>query len=109
MKNPYLANTFREIAKNGKKGFYEGKIAEEIVKILRNFGSVMTMEDMREHHSTFEDPISVNYRGIDNWEIPPNGQGITALMALNILEGFDLKNLRHNSPEYLHLVIEVIT
>eukprot|EP00112_Aurelia_sp_Birch-Aquarium-sp1_P003781 Seg14266.1 transcript_id=Seg14266.1/GoldUCD/mRNA.D3Y31 product="Glutathione hydrolase-like YwrD proenzyme" protein_id=Seg14266.1/GoldUCD/D3Y31 len=66
------------------------------------------MEDFANHTSTFEEPISTVYRGIEVWEIPPNGQGIIALMALNILEGFDLKDLEHNSSKYLHLLIESI-
>lgn len=69
----------------------------------------MTLEDFSNHVSTFDTPIRVNYRGVDVWEIPPNGQGITALIALNILEGFDLKSLKHNSPQYLHLLVEART
>ncbi len=70
----------------------------------------MTLEDLQAHQSQstlIDKPISVNYRGVDVWEIPPNGQGITALMALQILEGFNMSELPHNSPEYLHLLIEV--
>lgn len=107
MKLPYLAQTFREVAKHGKKGFYEGRIAQEIVDLIQSKGGVMTLDDLKSHQTTMDEPISVNYRGIDVWEIPPNGQGITALMALNILEGFDLEKLDHNSAEYLHLLIEV--
>ncbi len=118
MKMPYLAQTFREVAANGKKAFYEGRIAKAIVDVVQSRGSVLSLEDLKTHYSTMDTPISVNYRGIDVrwlyvisheqiWEIPPNGQGITALMALNVLEGFDLASLKHNSKEYLHLMIEV--
>jgi gamma-glutamyltranspeptidase / glutathione hydrolase len=64
-------------------------------------------QDLSSHRSSIVDPIHVNYRGVDVYEIPPNGQGITALIALNILEGFDLASMGHNSPEYLHTLIEV--
>ena len=65
------------------------------------------MEDLQAHTTTFDTPISTNYRGIDVWEMPPNGQGLTALLALNILEGYDMSSYKHNSAEYLHLVLEV--
>jgi len=106
MKNPFLGNSFRELVAHGKAGFYEGRIANEIIELIKSMGGKMTLEDLENHTSTMDTPISTNYRGIDIWEIPPNGQGITALMALNILEGFDLKSIKHNSPEYLHLLIE---
>jgi len=66
----------------------------------------MTMEDLKEHVNTQDQVISTNYRGVDVYEMPPNGQGITALLALNILEGFDLASLEHNSAQHLHYVIE---
>lgn len=108
MRMPELANTFRELAAHGKAGFYTGRVAEAIVATLRELGGVMTTEDLASHVSTFEDPISTTYRGHEVFEIAPNGQGLTALMALNILEGFDLAAHRHNSPEYLHLLIEAL-
>ena len=76
---------------NGKKAFYEGRIAEAIVDVVRKFGGAMSMEDLKCHTSTIETPISCVYRGKRVWEMPPNGQGIIALMALNIIEGFDMK------------------
>ncbi|ODM99050.1 putative gamma-glutamyltransferase YwrD [Orchesella cincta] len=106
MKMPYLAQTFRDLAANGKTGFYEGRIGEEIVKVITNLGGNMTMEDLKDHVNTQDTVISTNYRGVDVYEMPPNGQGITALLALNILEGFDLSSLEHNSAQHLHYVIE---
>lgn len=106
MRMPYLAQTFRELATSGKDGFYNGRIGEEIVKVVRQMGGIMSMEDLRVHTSTRDSVISTNYRGVDIFEMPPNGQGITALLALNILEGFDLSSLKHNSAQHLHYVIE---
>ncbi|XP_064617708.1 glutathione hydrolase-like YwrD proenzyme [Liolophura sinensis] len=108
MKMPLLANTFRELGKNGKSAFYSGRIAQAIVDVVQKFGGVMTLEDLVNHNTTFDDPISVDYKGCRVWEMPPSGQGITALMALNVLEGFDLKSMGHNSVDYLHTLIEAI-
>jgi gamma-glutamyltranspeptidase/glutathione hydrolase len=107
MKIPNLANTFNELAINGKSGYYEGRIAEAIVEIQNLKGGVMTLDDLKSHKTTFEDPISVNYKGIDVYEIPPNGQGITALMALNIIEELEL-DTNPLSTKYLHTLIEVM-
>ena len=68
----------------------------------------MTLEDLATHTTTFEDPISTTYHGVDVYEIAPNGQGITALMALNMLKELDPHKLEHNSAEYLHLLIETL-
>lgn len=87
----YVTIFFQTLAKEGKAGFYEGRIAAAIAECVRAHGGVLSVDDLRAHHSTFDTPISTDYRGVRVWEIPPNGQGITALMALNILEGFDFK------------------
>ena len=108
MKNENLARTFREVAEHGKAGFYEGRIAEEIVKVLTPMGGVMTVEDLKNHYSTFPDPITTNYKGLDVYEIPPNGQGITALIALNILEEYDFTGIPHGSTKHLHTLIEAM-
>ena len=75
----------------GKDGFYKGRVAEAIVEVVQEHGGMLSLEDLEKHYSTFDDPICTCYRGINVWEMPPNGQGITALVALNILEGFDIK------------------
>jgi len=108
MKNPTLAKSLREVVEHGKAGFYEGRVAEAIVELLALKGGTMTLEDLKKHKSTFDEPITINYRGVDVWEIPPNGQGITALIALNVLEGFRFTNLPYDSPQRLHLLIEAM-
>jgi len=105
---PDLARTFKKIAEGGRDVFYRGEIAEAMVACSRQNGGLITMQDLSEHTSTWVTPISSNYHGYDIYECPPNGQGLVALLALNILEGYDLQSLGHNSPEYLHLLIEAI-
>src|SRR5512141_2888539 len=107
-RNPNLARTFEMVAREGASAFYQGKIAEAIVSAIKEAGGVMSLEDLAAHASTWEEPISVNYRGLRVHECPPNGQGITALIALNILEGYDLGSLASLSTERLHLVIEAL-
>ncbi|MCY3413303.1 MAG: gamma-glutamyltransferase [Candidatus Heimdallarchaeota archaeon] len=108
MKLPNLANTFEMLAEHGKPGFYEGTIAKNIVELLGSMGGVMSLDDLKSHQSTFDTPISVNYHGVDVFEIPPNGQGITALLALNILEEFDLASMNPLSTDYYHIFIEAL-
>ena len=81
----------QKLGDKGPKGFYEGEIATAIVEAVNHNGGVMSLEDLKSHTSTRVDPISVEYKGVRLWEIPPNGQGIVALMTLNILKGFDMK------------------
>jgi gamma-glutamyltranspeptidase / glutathione hydrolase len=107
-RNPNLARTFELVARGGVSVFYEGEIAEAIVGVIKEAGGCMSLEDLASHTSTWEEPISVTYRGLRVYECPPNGQGITALIALNILEGFDLSVLASLSTERLHLVIEAL-
>ncbi|XP_033117889.1 glutathione hydrolase-like YwrD proenzyme isoform X2 [Anneissia japonica] len=108
MKMPFLAQTFKEISNKGKSGFYEGRIAEAIVSVVRENGGLLSLEDLSHHISTIVEPIYVDYKGQRVWEIPPNGQGITALIALNILEQFKLAEMGHNSAQYLHTLIEAL-
>ena len=107
-RNPGLARTFELIAHGGPSAFYQGPIAEAIVSVIKEAGGVLSAEDLASHVSTWEEPISVTYRGYRVFECPPNGQGITALIALNILEGFDLAALESLSVESLHLMIEAM-
>ncbi|ESO87456.1 hypothetical protein LOTGIDRAFT_220165 [Lottia gigantea] len=108
IKLPKMAQTFKEVAKYGKKGFYEGRIAQAVVDVVNAHGGVMSLEDLASHRTTYEEPISVDYKGHRVWEIAPSGQGLVALLALNILDDYDLRAMEHNSGEYLHHVIEAI-
>ncbi len=105
-RNRNLFKVLNSVAENGKAGFYEGWVAKSIVDTHQAAGGKLTLDDLKAHKSTLDTPITVKYRGINVHEIPPNGQGITALIALNILEGFDLAGLDPGSPEYYHLLIE---
>ncbi len=106
VKLPGLANTLRAIAEGGPEAFYSGPIAQAIVDSLEEQGGVMTLDDLKRHHSTWDEPIHTDYRGLTIYECPPNGQGLTALLALNIAENFDLASLPWDSPERLHLMVE---
>jgi len=105
---PDLAKTFKKIADGGRDVFYRGEIADAIVTCSQENSGTIIMRDLNDHTSTWVTPISTNYRGYDIYECPPNGQGLVVLLALNMLEGYDLQSLGHNSPKYLHLLIEVM-
>lgn len=107
-RNPGLAKTLSVIARENKQGFYQGQIADAVVSVIKEAGGCMSAEDLESHESTWEGPISVGYRGLRVYECPPNGQGITALIAMNILEGFDLAALESLSTEKMHLLIEAM-
>ncbi len=101
-KNPGLARTYRRIAEGGRDVFY----LDEIDTFMRAHGGYLRKADLEAHTSTWIDPVSVNYRGYDVFELLPNGQGIVALQMLNILEGFDIRGMGRDSPEALHVMIE---
>jgi len=105
-KNPMLGNTLEKIAKGGKDAFYKGDIAKTIAKYMKEQGGFLSYEDLASHKSEWIDPVSVNYRGYDVWELPPNGQGIAALQMLAILEGFDIASMGYGTKEYIHHFIE---
>ena len=106
--NPLIARVMREVAEGGPDAFYRGRPAQRIVDALESHGGVMSLDDLANHCSTFDEPISTTYRRHQVWECPPNGQGITTLMALNILEGFEIGEYEARSPEVLHLIIEAL-
>ena len=105
-RNPDLARTYMRIAEGGRDVFYKGKIADVIDAYMQRIGGYLRKEDLAAHTSTWVEPVSVNYRGYDVYELPPNGQGIAALQMLNILEGYDLAAMGLNSADYLHVHAE---
>ena len=105
-KNLDLANTLKIISNEGRKGFYEGEIANIISTFIQEQGGFLSYEDLKNHRSEWVEPVSTNYRGYDVWELPPNGQGIAALQILNLLEGFDIKSMGFGSAEYIHHLVE---
>ena len=105
-KNPALAQTLRLIGEKGRDAFYKGEIADKIDAFMQANGGYLRKADFEKHTSTWVDPVSVNYRGYDVFELPPNGQGIAALQMLNVLEGFDLRAMGFNSAPALHAMIE---
>lgn len=107
-RNPGLARTFRRLAEGGPAAFYQGEIAEAIVAVLTQAGGVLTAADLAAHHSTWDEPMFADYRGYRVWECPPNGQGLAALLALNILENFDLSGQDPLGAERWHLMIEAM-
>ena len=106
LRQPDLARTYRTLAREGRDAFYRGPLARSITEYVQHSGGVLSMEDMQQHHSDWVTPISTNYRGYDVYEFPPNTQGIAALEMLNIIEGYDLKSLGHQTAPYLHILLE---
>ncbi len=107
-KNPGLARTYELIAKKGRAGFYEGEVATTIETFMKSVGGYLTAADLAAHHAEWVDPVSVNYRGYDVWELPPNTQGVAALEILNILEGYDFSKIEFGSADHVHFVVEAI-
>jgi gamma-glutamyltranspeptidase / glutathione hydrolase len=106
VKLPALAQTLRTIAAKGPRAFYEGPIADDIVATVAARGSLLAAEDFARHRGEVVAPISTNYRGLEVLELPPNTQGLTALVLLNILERFDLAALDPLGPDRFHLALE---
>jgi gamma-glutamyltranspeptidase/glutathione hydrolase len=106
VKLPALACTLAAIAAKGPSAFYEGPIAEDIVATVAARGSTLAAEDFARHRGEVVAPIATNYRGLDVLELPPNTQGLTALVLLNILERFDLAALDPLGPDRFHLALE---
>lgn len=105
-RSPGHASTLRAIAASNADAFYNGELASEIARFAKQTDGLITEADLAAHTSTWVDPISTSYRGYDVWEIPPNGQGITALIGLNILEGFDVRATARDTSQSLHPQIE---
>jgi gamma-glutamyltranspeptidase / glutathione hydrolase len=107
-RSPAHAETLRAIATSHGEAFYQGKLADAIAEFAEQTGGYLTRDDLAMHQADWVDPISTNYRGVTVWEIPPNTHGIATLMALNILEGFDLSEFPRDSIDSFHLQIEAM-
>ena len=105
-RNPDLAKTLRRIAEQGRRGFYEGPTAEAILALSRELGGTMTAADLAEYRAEWQEPIKTTYRGWTVYELPPNGQGIAALIMLNLMERFPLGTWGFHSTKALHAMIE---
>ena len=105
-RNEKLAASLELISRAGRDAFYRGALAKAIAADMRSRNGLLTEADLAAHKSDWTEPLSTAYRGFDVLEFPPNTQGIVALEMLNILEGFDLKALGHNTSAYLHLLVE---
>ncbi len=104
--NPRLAATLQMIADGGRDAFYRGPIARAIAAEMKKRDGLIGERDLAEHTSDWIQPLSTSYRGYDVFELPPNTQGFVVLEMLNILEGFDITAMGHNSAEYLHVLVE---
>jgi gamma-glutamyltranspeptidase / glutathione hydrolase len=105
-KNPNLANTLEKIGRDGRDAFYKGDMARTMDAFMKKNGGFLSYDDLASHTSTWVEPVSVNYRGYDVWELPPNSQGIAALQMLTILEGYDFSKIKLGSAEHVHLFTE---
>ncbi|SEK07207.1 gamma-glutamyltransferase family protein [Paraburkholderia diazotrophica] len=108
VKMPGHAKTLRVLAEQGPRAYYEGEIAERIAAFSRECGGAMTLDDLRSYRPDWVEPIGKQYRGYTVHEIPPNGQGIAALIALGILEQFDMASMKVDGIESQHLQIEAM-
>ena len=105
---PALASTFKRIAREGRAGFYEGPVAEEIIAKLNKLGGLHTLEDFALQKCDYVTPIAAPYRGYDLYECPPNGQGLAALMILRVLEGYALGGDEVAAADRIHLLAEAV-
>ncbi|MFN5435412.1 MAG: gamma-glutamyltransferase [Planctomyces sp.] len=104
--NSALADTLERIVEHGRDEFYRGSTAVRISDFVRQHGGYLSLEDLQQHKSEWVAPVSVNYRGYDVWELPPNGQGIAALQMLNLLSGFDVGKAGFGSADHVHWFVE---
>ncbi|MEE8362960.1 MAG: gamma-glutamyltransferase [Dehalococcoidia bacterium] len=106
VKLPELAGSLEAVAEGGRDAFYRGEIGRKLAEFVQSEGGWVTTEDLAAHRSDWDEPIKTDYRGVTVWECPPNGQGIAALMALNIAEGFDISGMGFQSADAYHHLIE---
>ncbi|KAJ1799489.1 hypothetical protein LPJ59_001791 [Coemansia sp. RSA 2399] len=114
-RNAAMAHTLRLVADGGKRGFYEGPVADTIINSVRQCGGVLAHSDLHNHQSSFEEPVSIEYQGYRLHECAPNASGLAALLALGLVDELErqravgsVADMGHNSAKYLHLVIEAL-
>ncbi len=105
-RSPDHGATLRAIGETQGKAFYQGELAEKMAAASAKAGGYLAYEDLAEHQAQWVEPVKANYRGYDVWEIPPNGQGMIALMALNIMQQFEAA--KHNDADNMHKQIEAM-
>ncbi len=105
-KNEALAQSYETIAAEGRDGFYSGRMPSTIEDFITAQGGVIAASDFARHRGEWVEPVAINYRGFDVWELPPNGQGIAALQMLRTLEWFDLSGMGWGSADYVHAFVE---
>lgn len=103
-----LSDTLKEIAKYGRDSFYKGELGKRIIQRLKEKGGLLNEADFADHKGRWTDPLTTTYRGYQMYQVPPNSQGFTGLMALNILENYDLRSISEGSFEYYHLLVETL-
>ena len=107
-KCPKQAKTLKEIASTNGKSLYQGELAKKIASCAAEEGGLLTLDDLKTHKPFWVEPISVRYRDYEIWELPPNGQGLAALVALGILDYFDMSKYKLESAESIHLQVEAM-
>jgi len=108
MRIPTLGRTLRAVAEGGSEAFYKGDIAAKTAEFIQEQGGCMTTADMANHTSDWQEPISTGYRGVTCWECPPSDQGVAALEALNIIEGYDIAAMGSQTADTYHHLIEAM-
>ena len=104
--NPDLATSYERITREGRAVFYQGELASSIAAAVQEAGGFLSERDLAQHTSDWVEPVSVNYRGYDVYELPPPGQGIAALQMLNIIKLYDVASMGRGSADFWHLLIE---
>jgi len=105
-RQPDVARSLKLIAQEGRDVFYHGELGQRLIQGVQAAGGVLSMDDLRAHRSNWVEPLATSYRGSDIYEFPPNSQGMTVLMMLNILEGYDLRGWGYQSADTLHVLLE---
>ena len=105
-RNPSLAETYELIAVQGRDAFYRGALPQRIANYVKSVGGYLDINDLASHRSDWVEPVAVNYRGYDVYQVPPSSQGMAVLQMLNVLEGFDVAAMGYRNPDYWHVLVE---